>query len=520
MKVEDLMIGDYYVYSKYGVCQYKGEEIMNDGLYYLFHYKNKRQCFITKQQVGTSVFFYAEGTKEDVKLSNMDNKASWKKKKCKAMEEVKKTASQLTELYIKRQTLKGYAFSKDTTDQKKFEDNFPFQMSSGQIKALNEIKTDMESLKPMFTLLEADVGYGKTMMAQCLSFKAVHDKTQVVLIAPTSILALQHYNDFCEVFSQYKNINIQLMNSNVSKKNKAIIKDKLEDGTIDIIIATTSILFQDIKFKNLQLLIIDEEHLYGVKDKEKISQQSDTDINIIYMSGTPIPRTLSLAKAGIIHLVTIDTPPQNKKPIITKKIRWDDKKIKDIINEELERKGQVYFVYNNVIELNNMKLKLVTLLPGIKIETINGKMNKKEIKNIMNKFNNQEIDVLIATTIISTGINNKNANLILIYSPENYGLSQLYQLRGRVSRGNIQGKCYFVIPTNKIIEDVAQKRLNILCENYELGSNTKISEEDLKLRGEGGLFSDKQHGHTVQIGMDMYNHLMEEEIKRQKEEIA
>ena len=517
MKIEDLVSGNYYVYTKYGVCQYvKPEIIKNYGVdkqFYTFYFKNKRQCFLIKDQIDKCIFFYADKDKEDVKLSNMDNNKSWKKRKQKTMLEIKKQSEELMKVYKKRSELIGFKFSKDNDLQRKFEGDFPYELSDGQARSLNEIKADMESDKIMDRILVGDVGFGKTEIAMRAAFKAVLSCKQVIIITPSRILSHQHFQDFTDRFEGY-NVNIALLDSKRNKKRTETLQ-KIKEGEIDVIIGTQNVLSDYVQYKNAGLMVIDEEHKMGIVTKDKIKKMK-ANIDILSMTATPIPRSLNLTNLHLRDISVIDTPPKNKIAPITKSMSWNDERIKFIINRELSRKGGVFIVDNNIIELYQLRDKLLKLIPDLKIAIINGKMKNNEIEDIMSNILDRKYNIVLATSIIEVGITIKFINTIIIYNAQNLGLAQIHQLRGRINRGNngAEGYCILTYPKGTHMDDTAKKRLKIICENSDLNSGIDIAKEDMKIRGAGELIGLKQSGQMInKIGMDFYMSLMDKQLK-------
>ena len=405
-------------------------------------------------------------------------------------------------------------FSKDTEWQKEFEDSFEYIETEDQLRSIEEVKKDMESEKPMDRLLCGDVGYGKTEVATRAAFKACMDQKQVAYLVPTTILANQQYNEFKQRMKEYP-IKIELLNRFVSKKKQDEIIKKLKLGEVDIVIGTHRILSKDVEFKDLGLLIIDEEHRFGVKDKEKIKQLK-TNIDVLTMTATPIPRTLHMSIVGIRDMSCLYEPPQNRKSVQTYILEYDDEVIKEAITKELERGGQVFYLFNNVNGIEYKAKKIEELVPEAKVVYAHGKMSGTEIEEIMLDFVEGKTNVLVCTTILESGIDIPNANTIIVENADRLGLAQLYQIRGRVGRANKQAYAYITYKRDKIINEAADKRLKAIKEFTELGSGFKIAMRDLEIRGAGSLLGEMQHGHMDQVGYDTYCKLLDEVVKEVK----
>ena len=405
-------------------------------------------------------------------------------------------------------------FSKDTAWQQEFEDAFEYTETEDQLRSIAEVKKDMESEKPMDRLLCGDVGYGKTEVAIRAAFKACMDQKQVAYLVPTTILANQQYEAFKERMKEYP-IRVEVLNRFVNKKRQDEIVKKLELGEVDIVIGTHRILSKDVKFKSLGLLIIDEEHRFGVKDKEKIKSLK-SNVDVLTMTATPIPRTLHMSIVGIRDMSVIYEPPQNRRPVQTYVLEYDSEVIKEAITKELERNGQVFYLFNNVEGIERKAKEIENLVPEAKVAYAHGKMTGKEIEEIMLDFIKGEINVLVCTTILESGIDIPNANTIIVENADRLGLAQLYQIRGRVGRADKQAYAYITYKRDKIINEVADKRLKAIKEFTELGSGFKIAMRDLEIRGAGSLLGEMQHGHMDQVGYDTYCKLLDEVIKESK----
>ena len=437
--------------------------------------------------------------------------------KGKARKSINEIAQDLVKLYAARATLKGHSFGKDTEWQRQFEDEFPYEETPDQLASLEEIKSDMESDKPMDRLLCGDVGYGKTEVAIRAAFKAVMDGKQVAFLVPTTILAEQHYNNFIKRFSDFP-IKIDMISRFRTPKQQKATLQALKEGNVDILIGTHRLVSKDIVFKDLGLLVVDEEQRFGVSQKEKIKGMKK-NVDVLTLSATPIPRTLHMSLTGVRDISVIETPPEDRYPIQTYVVEQNDQLIRDAILREISRDGQVYFVYNRVQNIDSMANYIKDLVPECKVGIMHGKMTEKELETEMIAFMNKEYDVLVCTTIIETGIDISNVNTMIVHDADKMGLSQLYQLRGRVGRSNRVAYTYFIYTKDKILTEVAEKRLKALKDFTELGSGFKIAMRDLEIRGAGNMMGSSQHGHMASIGYDLYCRMLEDTVKLVKGEI-
>ena len=456
----------------------------------------------------------SEGTSPKI---NKLGGAEWQKAKAKARKSINEIAQDLVKLYAARATLKGHSFGKDTEWQRQFEDEFPYEETPDQLASLEEIKSDMESDKPMDRLLCGDVGYGKTEVAIRAAFKAVMDGKQVAFLVPTTILADQHYNNFIKRFSDFP-IKIDMISRFRTPKQQKATLQALKEGNVDILIGTHRLVSKDIVFKDLGLLIVDEEQRFGVAQKEKIKGMKK-NVDVLTLSATPIPRTLHMSLTGVRDISVIETPPEDRYPIQTYVVEQNDQLIRDAILREIGRGGQVYFVYNRVESIDSMANYIRDLVPECKVGIMHGQMTEKELETEMIAFMNKEYDVLVCTTIIETGIDISNVNTMIVHNADKMGLSQLYQLRGRVGRANRIAYAYFIYTKDKILTEVAEKRLKALKDFTELGSGFKIAMRDLEIRGAGNMMGSSQHGHMASIGYDLYCRMLEDTIKLIKGEI-
>ena len=451
------------------------------------------------------------------KLHKLGSK-EWLETKKRVEENVEELAGRLVQLYAKRDGDIGFACDKDSSLQEEFENTFSYELTSDQQKAIDEVKKDMESSKPMDRLLCGDVGFGKTEVALRAAFKAVDNGKQVAYLCPTTILSLQHYNTFKNRLNDFP-MRVALLNRFVDdKKQKEILAD-LEAGKIDIIIGTHRVLSKDIKFKDLGLLIIDEEQRFGVEHKERIRELKES-IDVLSLSATPIPRTLQMSLIGIRGLSTLDTPPRNRYPVMTYVVSKSDNLIREVIMRELERKGQVFYLFNNVEEINRVAQKLAKEIPYANVDVVHGQMSREQIEDVMLRFYNNEINVLVCTTIVETGLDIPNANTIIVDNAQNFGLAQLYQIKGRVGRSDRVAYAYLLIPQKKQLSEISTKRLEAIKEFASLGSGYKIAMRDLTIRGAGDLLGPKQSGFIDNVGLDLYLAMLNKAIKTQKGEVS
>ncbi len=451
------------------------------------------------------------GTEGKSPKINKLGSTEWAKAKRKVKKSIEEIAEDLVKLYAVRSTLKGYKYSSDTVWQKQFEEEFPYEETPDQITSIEDIKSDMESDKPMDRLLCGDVGYGKTEVAVRAAFKAVMDGKQAAFLVPTTILAQQHYNNFVQRFSDFP-VKIDMISRFRTLAQQKITMKALKSGEIDILIGTHRILQKDIQFKDLGLLIIDEEQRFGVTHKEKIKKMKK-NVDVLTLSATPIPRTLHMSLVGVRDISVIETPPEERYPVQTYVVEYNDQLIKDAILREMNRGGQVYFVYNRVESIKEMASYVAKLVPEARVAVAHGQMQERELENIIVDFMKNDYDILVATTIIETGMDIQNVNTMIIYDSDKMGLSQLYQLRGRVGRTNRMAYCYLTYRKDKVLTEVAEKRLKAIKDFTELGSGFKIALKDLEIRGAGNMMGSSQHGHMSAIGYDLYCRMLEDTIK-------
>ena len=509
----DLKAGDYVVHKTHGIGEFVGvNTIEADGVtkdYIKIKYKNNDMLYVPTNNLD-NVRKYIGGGDSAPTLNRLGSK-EWSNTKARVKKNLREVAKDLIELYAKRQKIKGYAFSKDTDWQKQFEEEFPYQETDDQLRCIDEVKKDMEEQRPMDRLLCGDVGYGKTEVAIRAAFKAVMDHKQVAYLVPTTILANQQYEGFKSRMENF-GVNVELLNRFRTKKEQNAVIKKLKLGEIDVVVGTHRLLSEDVIFKDLGLLIIDEEHRFGVKDKEKIKKLK-TSVDVLTMTATPIPRTLHMSILGVRDMSVIYEPPQNRRPVQTYVLEYDTEVIKEAITKELEREGQVFYLYNNVENISKKAMDIQELVPEAKVEFAHGKMTGRELENIMERFINKEINVLVCTTILESGIDIPNANTIIVENADRLGLAQLYQIRGRVGRSDKQGYAYVTYRRDKLLSEVADKRLKAIREFTEFGSGFKIAMRDLEIRGAGSLLGEIQHGHMEQVGYDTYCNLLDQVVK-------
>ena len=511
--IADLKEGDIVVHRVNGIGQFLGVNTINAaGVikdYIKIKYRNNDILYVPTESLD-NIRKYIGGSIDNTRLSKLGSK-EWDKTKERVKNSLREVAENLIQLYAKRQKIEGYAFSKDTPWQTEFEDSFPYVETDDQLRCIEEIKKDMEKNKPMDRLLCGDVGYGKTEVAIRAAFKAVMDQKQVAYLAPTTILAQQQYDEFAERMKDFP-INIALLNRFKTKKEQTEITKKIKQGEVDIVIGTHRLLSQDVVFNNLGLLIIDEEHRFGVKAKEKIKEFKN-NVDVLTMTATPIPRTLHMSIVGMRDMSVIYEPPQDRKPVQTYVLEYDPEVIKEAIIKELERDGQVFYLFNNVQSIEKKKAEIEKLVPEAKIDIAHGQMSGNEIESIMENFVDRKINVLICTTILESGIDIPNANTIIVENAERLGLAQLYQIRGRVGRSDKQAYAYITYKRDKVLSEESDKRLKAIKEFTEFGSGFKVAMRDLEIRGAGSVLGEIQHGHFEQVGFDMYNELLNETIK-------
>lgn len=508
-----LEIGDYVVHDSHGIGVYNGiktlskNNMLQDYIEVLYADNDKLYIPASKIEL-ISKYTGKEGYAPKI---NSLNSVAWEKTKQRVKEKIRYEASRLLKVQAERSLKKGFPFSKDSEMQTLFENEFIYELTQDQIKAINEIKKDMESDLPMDRILCGDVGYGKTEVAFRAAFKAIYDSKQVLYLCPTTLLSKQQYESALERFKNYP-VKIGLLNRFTSKKEETKILKELEEGNIDFVIGTHRLLSDDIKPKDLGLLIIDEEQRFGVAHKEKL-KEFKSNIDILTLTATPIPRTMQMAMVGLRNLSLIETPPKNRHAVLTYVLEENNKIIKDIIYKEMSREGQVFILYNKVETIERKVKELQLLVPDARIIYAHGKLPKNELEDIMNKFINKEYDCLVCTTIIETGIDIPNANSLIIYDASNFGLSQLYQIRGRVGRSERTAYAYLMYNKNKTLTETAIKRLKVIKEFTELGSGFNIAARDLSIRGAGDILGAEQAGFIDAVGIELYMKMLNNEIK-------
>ena len=508
----DLKPGDIVVHQTHGIGQFIGvNTITADGVtkdYIKIKYRNDDILYVPTNSLDSVRKYIGGGDNSSPRLNKLGGK-EWSATTSKVKKNLEAVAKDLIELYAKRQKIKGFSFSPDTPWQKQFEDSFPYTETDDQLRCIQDVKKDMEKPQPMDRLLCGDVGYGKTEVAIRAAFKAVMDQKQVAYLVPTTILANQQ--EFKTRMQEFA-INAELLNRFKTKKEQDEIIKKLKLGEVDVVVGTHRLLSEDVNFKDLGLLIIDEEHRFGVKDKEKIKKLR-TNIDVLTMTATPIPRTLHMSIVGVRDMSVIYEPPHNRKPVQTYVLEYDQEVITEAITKEIERGGQVFYLFNQVEGIEKKANEISMLVPEAKVGFAHGKMSGRELEEIMESFINHEINVLVCTTILESGIDIPNANTIIVENADRLGLAQLYQIRGRVGRSDKQAYAYVTYKRDKLLSEVADKRLKAIKEFTEFGSGFKIAMRDLEIRGAGSMLGEMQHGHIEQVGYDTYCKLLDEVIK-------
>ncbi len=516
--IDDLKKGDYVVHYDHGIGRFLGIETMtlgdNTNDYIFIKYRGDDSLYIPVENIKLIQKFIGSESLNP-KLNKLGS-ADWAKTKQRVRKRIKDIADKLIKLYASREEAQGFAFSEDTDLQVDFEAGFPYQETEDQVKAIEDVKRDMESTMPMDRLLCGDVGYGKTEVALRAAFKAVLDNKQVAYLAPTTVLTRQHYYTFKERLDEH-GIRVELLNRFITKSKQKKILHDIRIGAVDIVIGTHRILSKDMKFEDLGLLIIDEEQRFGVEHKEKI-KEIKINIDVLSLSATPIPRTLQMAIMGVKSMSLLESPPANRYPIQTYVLERNDNIIRDAIERELARNGQIFYLYNRVEDINVVANKIQRLVPGARICFAHGKMNRIELENVIGSFIDKKFDVLVSTTIIETGIDIPNANTLLIHDSDRLGLSQLYQIRGRVGRSNRIAYAYLMFNKYKQLNEEAVKRLKVIKEFTELGSGFKIAIRDLSIRGAGDILGTEQSGFMDSVGLDLYLDMLKDEIAVQRGE--
>ena len=513
----ELSIGDFVVHEKHGLGIYRGiEKVEVDRIvkdYIKIEYRGGSNLYIPATQLDCLQKYSGADASKAPKLNKLGTQ-EWNKTKSKVRGAVKNIAKELVELYAVRQEKEGYVCGPDTVWQREFEEMFPYEETEDQLSAIEDAKRDMESTRIMDRLICGDVGYGKTEVALRAAFKEVQESRQVAYLAPTTILAQQIYNTFVQRMKEFP-VRVELLcRFRTPAQQKKAIED-LKKGQVDVIIGTHRILSKDVQFKNLGLLIVDEEQRFGVTHKEKIKQLKK-DVDVLTLTATPIPRTLHMSLIGIRDMSVLEEPPMDRMPIQTYVMEYDEETVREAINRELRRGGQVYYVYNRVTDIADVALRIAKLVPDARVDFAHGQMSERELENVMYSFVNGDIDVLVSTTIIETGLDISNVNTMIIHDSDRYGLSQLYQLRGRIGRSNRTAYAFLMYRQNMMLKETAEKRLAAIREYTDLGSGFKIAMRDLELRGAGNLLGAQQHGHMNAVGYDLYCKMLSEAVKEAK----
>ena len=516
----ELKPGDYVVHENHGLGIFRGiekievDKTMRD--YMKIEYDKGGNLYVLATQLDL-IQKYAGADAKKPKLNRLGGQ-EWTKTRHRVQKAVREVAQELVELYAIRQSKEGYEYGPDTVWQREFEEMFPYDETEDQRLAIEATKADMESKKIMDRLICGDVGFGKTEVAIRAAFKAAAEEKQVIYLVPTTILAQQHYNTFAQRMKDFP-INVELMCRFRTPKQQKATLEGLKRGTVDIVIGTHRLLSKDVECKNLGLLIIDEEQRFGVAHKEKIKQMKK-DVDVLTLTATPIPRTLHMSLIGIRDMSVLEEPPQDRMPIQTYVMEYDEEMIREAIEREMARDGQVYYVFNRVNQIAEVTARIAELVPDAEVAYAHGQMSERELERVMYQFMNGEVDVLVSTTIIETGLDIGNVNTMIIHDADNLGLSQLYQLRGRIGRSNRTAYAFLMYRRNKMLKEVAEKRLSAIREFTDLGSGFKIAMKDLEIRGAGNLLGEQQHGHMEAVGYDLYCKMLNEAVKTAKGEVV
>lgn len=514
----ELKPGDYVVHENHGLGIFRGiekievDKTMRD--YMKIEYDKGGNLYVLATQLDL-IQKYAGADAKKPKLNRLGGQ-EWTKTRHRVQKAVQEVAQELVELYAIRQSKEGYEYGPDTVWQREFEEMFPYDETEDQRLAIEATKADMESRKIMDRLICGDVGFGKTEVAIRAAFKAAQEEKQVIYLVPTTILAQQHYNTFAQRMKDFP-INVELMCRFRTPKQQKATLEGLKRGTVDIVIGTHRLLSKDVECKNLGLLIIDEEQRFGVTHKEKIKQMKK-DVDVLTLTATPIPRTLHMSLIGIRDMSVLEEPPQDRMPIQTYVMEYDEEMIREAIEREMARDGQVYYVFNRVNQIAEVAARIAELVPDAEVAYAHGQMSERELERVMYQFMNGEVDVLVSTTIIETGLDIGNVNTMIIHDADNLGLSQLYQLRGRIGRSNRTAYAFLMYRRNKMLKEVAEKRLSAIREFTDLGSGFKIAMKDLEIRGAGNLLGEQQHGHMEAVGYELYCKMLNEAVKTAKGE--
>jgi len=514
--LEDLKPGDFVVHVNYGVGRYEGienikvQDAQRD--YLVINYQGADRLYVPTDQAGyLQKYSGLEGAKP--KLSKLGG-SEWSRIKAKAQKTVSDMADELLQLYAAREALPGFIFPDDTPWQKEFEEAFPYEETEDQLRSIEEVKRDMEKKRPMDRLLCGDVGYGKTEVAMRAAFKAASAGKQVAVLVPTTVLAQQHYSTFRERFEGFA-MEVGVLNRFRTAKEQKETLERLAQGRMDIIIGTHRLLSKDVIFKNLGLLVVDEEQRFGVVHKERIKQIKQA-VDVLTLTATPIPRTLHMAMTGIRDLSVIETPPEERYPVQTYVVEHSLPLIREAIRRELGRGGQVYYLHNRIEDIDRVREMISQLVPEAVIGVAHGRMTELSLERTMFDFMEGEIDVLVCTTIIESGLDIANANTVIIDQADRLGLAQLYQIRGRVGRTNRVAYAYLTYAKEKILTEISEKRLAAIREFTDLGAGYKIAMRDLEIRGAGNLLGAEQHGQIAAVGFDLYCRMLEEEVQKKR----
>jgi transcription-repair coupling factor (superfamily II helicase) len=515
----DLAMGDYVVHVEHGIAQYQGlKEIVQDGLsveFMILEFAEQAKLYVPLTRLDLIQKYRSTDTGPAPVLNKLGSQ-QWVKTKARVRKAMQDMAGELLKLYAERHSAQGNAFAPDNQFQREFEDSFDYSETDDQLSAIAAIKQDMEATTPMDRLLCGDVGYGKTEVAMRAAFKAVQDGKQVAVLTPTTVLCFQHFETFKRRFAQFP-IHVDMISRFRTAKEQKEIVERVEAGKVDILIGTHRVLSKDIKFQDLGLLVVDEEQRFGVRHKERLKQMRK-EIDVLAMSATPIPRTLHMSLVGLRDMSVIETPPKDRMAIQTVVAKYDEKLIRSAVEVELERGGQVYFVHNRVESIYEIASRIQELVPAARITVGHGQMSEGELEKVMLAFMRHEFDVLVATTIIENGLDIPLANTILINRADRHGLSELYQLRGRVGRSNRRAYAYLLIPQEKELSEIARRRLAALKEFSDLGAGFKIAALDLELRGAGNMLGGEQSGHIEAVGFELYTSMLEAAVKELKGE--
>ncbi len=514
----DIEVGDYVVHILHGIARYRGIKALKDKQHkeedhFALEFEGKNILYVPTRDLNLIQRYVAFG-KIRPKLSRLGSK-TWERLKEKTQKGVFSFASELLNVQAKRRALEGYAFPKDTEWQEKLEEDFPYQETADQLRATEEIKADMESTQPMDRLVCGDVGYGKTEVALRAAFKAVMSGKQVAILVPTTLLAEQHMETFSERMKNFP-LQIRMLSRFQSKGEQVQIVQSVADGSCDLVIGTHRLLSKDVRFKDLGLVIIDEEQRFGVKHKEHLKKLRLL-VDVLTLSATPIPRTLYQSLVGTRDMSTIQTPPKDRKPIETIVAEFSEELIRQAIQRELQRKGQVFFIHNRVQGIEKMARRIAELVPQARIGIGHGQMPAKALESVMKKFIHGEMDVLVSTTIVESGIDIPNANTLIVNRADAFGLSELYQLRGRVGRFDRNAYAYLLIPKGSLLTEESRKRLSAIEKFTHLGAGFSLAMEDLEIRGAGNILGTEQHGYVTNVGFDLYCRILKETVNRLKQ---